>query len=44
MDAKPLKLNAVQLRAIDEGVADADANRFASGEEIDAFLAKYRSK
>ena len=32
-----------QLAAIDEGIADADAGRFVSDEDIERFFARYRS-
>ena len=32
-----------QLRAIDEGIADADAGRFASDEDVERLFARFRS-
>jgi hypothetical protein len=34
---------AAQLAAIDEGIADADAGRFASDDDFDKLFARYRT-
>ncbi len=34
---------AAQLAAIDEGIADAEAGRFASDQEVAVLLARFRS-
>lgn len=36
-------LNEWQIAKIKEGIADADAGRFASDEEVEAVFARYRS-
>jgi predicted transcriptional regulator len=36
------KATAEELKAIDEGLAEADRGEFASDEEVTALLAKYR--
>lgn len=40
--AAPLPHSPGLLDAIDEGLADAEAGRFASGEEVSAFFARMR--
>jgi len=39
----PTSYTAEQLTAIDEGVADAKAGRFASDEEVEALFARFRA-
>lgn len=39
----PFELTAEQMRLVDEGIADADAGRFASDEEMQAIFAKYKT-
>ena len=39
----PTSYTADQLAAIDEGIADAKAGRFASDEEVQALFARFRA-
>ena len=39
----PTSYSADQLAAIDEGIADAKAGRFASDEEMQALFARFRA-
>jgi hypothetical protein len=41
-ESKRRTLNQAQLDSIDRGIADANAGRFASNEEVEALRAKYR--
>ncbi|MEM9839498.1 MAG: transcriptional regulator [Pseudomonadota bacterium] len=41
--AAPSSYTAEQLAAVDEGIADADAGRFAADEEIASVFARYRA-
>lgn len=40
--AAPEDLTPAQLQAVDEGIADAEAGRFASSEAVDELFRKYR--
>ncbi len=37
------RLSEVQLKAVDEGLADAAANRFATTDDVRALFRKYRT-
>lgn len=39
----PTSCTAAQLAAIDEGIADAKAGRFASDEEVETLFARFRA-
>ena len=39
----PEALTADELRAVEAGLADADAGRFATDEEVEALFAKFRA-
>ena len=38
----PLELTAEELKAVEAGLADADAGRFATDEEVETLFAKFR--
>ncbi len=39
----PVELTAEELEAVEAGLADADAGRFATDEEVEALFAKFRT-
>ena len=42
-ETPPVEYSAEQLAAIDEGMADADAGRFASDEDVKSLFARFRA-
>jgi len=39
----PVKLTADELKAVEAGLADADAGRFATDEEVETLFMKFRT-
>jgi predicted transcriptional regulator len=39
----PVELTVDELQAVEAGLADADAGRFATDEEVEALFAKFRA-